>query len=94
MEFTDLIDAEFQPTRCDSADFYDEMDSQSAFQLAEIYQPFDVGKRLHWRDEGHILDYLRATEAKDGRVLDFGPGDGWPSLGLARYASQVVGVDG
>jgi|ETN07SMinimDraft_1059922.scaffolds.fasta_scaffold484122_1 hypothetical protein len=32
--------------RCDSADFYDEMDSQSAFQLAEIYQPFDVGKRL------------------------------------------------
>jgi SAM-dependent methyltransferase len=27
-------------------------------------------------------------------VLDFGPGDGWPSLILAPYVDEVVGVDG
>jgi SAM-dependent methyltransferase len=26
--------------------------------------------------------------------LDFGPGDGWPSLIVAPYAAEVVGVDG
>ena len=89
-----LIDEEIRPKRCDTAEFYDEMESQSAFQLAEIYQPFDMSSRLHWGDEGHILDYLHTTEARDSRVLDFGPGDGWPSLPLARHAREVVGVDG
>jgi len=88
------LDEEIQPKRCDTDELYDEMESQSAFQLAEIYQPFDMGSRLHWGDEGHILDYLYATEARGSRLLDFGPGDGWPSLPLARHAREVVGVDG
>lgn len=89
-----LIDEEIRPKRCATDEFYDEMESQSAFQLAEIYQPFDMGNRMHWRDEGYIFDCLYATGAKSSRILDFGPGDGWPSLPLAPHAREVVGVDG
>lgn len=28
-----------------------------------------------------------------GDVLDFGPGDGWPSLPMSRFADSVTGVD-
>jgi len=91
-DLTDLermIDDEIRPQPCDSADFFEEMESQSGYQLAEIYEPFDLGKRMHCRDEGHILDFLRTAEVRDGRVLDFGPGDGWPALPLARYARET-----
>ncbi len=70
---------------------YDYMDSQSGRNLPIIYYPFDA-KKDHWADRGSILDYLIATGG--GRVLDFGPGDGWPSLLLAPLVDEVVGVDG
>ena len=73
---------------------YDDMASQSGESLPLIYQPFDAGRLAHWRDRGAILDYLLATGARGGRVLDFGPGDGWPALLLAPQVAQVIGVDG
>jgi ubiquinone/menaquinone biosynthesis C-methylase UbiE len=57
-----------------------------------IYQPFDAQKRGHFTDRGQILDF--ALHADGGRVLDFGPGDGWPSLLMAPMVKEVVGVEG
>lgn len=71
---------------------YDHMASQSGRCLPIIYQPFDVENPAHWMDRGSLFDYLRSTGG--GKVLDFGPGDGWPSLILAPYVEEVVGVDG
>jgi SAM-dependent methyltransferase len=79
---------------CSSAEFmYDEMDSQSGRSLPVIYREFDPGNRTHWRDEGQILDFFCSLAHESPRVLDFGPGDGWPSLRLAPMAAEVVGVD-
>ncbi len=71
---------------------YDQTESQSGRSLAVIYQPFDPTKRGHFVDRGQILDF--ALHAGGGRVLDFGPGDGWPSLLIAPMVEQIVGVDG
>ncbi len=58
-----------------------------------IYKAFDPEKAWHWDDRGRILDYLFATRGRGARLLDFGPGDGWPSLPVAPFAGEVVGVD-
>lgn len=71
--------------------FYDHMESQSDRCLPIIYQPFDTTKPAHWSDRGWLFDFVHATGS--GRVLDFGPGDGWPSLILAPFVDEVVGVD-
>lgn len=85
---------ELKPVKATSDSlFYDHMESQSGRCLAVIYRPFDPDSKWDWSDRGHILDYLHATRAEGTRVLDFGPGDGWPSLHLAKWASEVVGVD-
>ena len=84
-----------RPVSCTSDEFiYDDMESQSGRSLPILYQPFDPNNGAHWNDRGHILDYLFSTEGEGKRLLDFGPGDGWPSLGAAPHAGQVVGVDG
>lgn len=89
------IESEFRPRQCDSTAFiYDHMESQSGRSLPGIYLPFDPADRGHWQDTGSILDFLHASGAEAGRVLDLGPGDGWPSLPLASFVSAVVGVDG
>ena len=76
-----------------SMDFiFDHMESQSGKGLSVIYLPFDARKRGHFVDRGQILDY--ALHADGGRVLDFGPGDGWPSLLMAPMVKEVVGVEG
>jgi ubiquinone/menaquinone biosynthesis C-methylase UbiE len=78
---------------CTTADLlYDHMKSQSDECLPLIYQPFDVDKQSHWMDRGWLFDYLSTTGG--GKVLDFGPGDGWPSLILAPFVDEVIGVDG
>jgi len=48
--------------------------------------------RGHFVDRGQILDF--AVHGNGGRVLDLGPGDGWPSLLMAPMVEEVVGVDG
>jgi ubiquinone/menaquinone biosynthesis C-methylase UbiE len=82
------------PQLYDSASFiYEDMASQSGESLPLIYQPFDVSRQAHWRDRGAALDYLLSTRARGQRVLDFGPGDGWPSLIVAPQVASVTGVD-
>jgi SAM-dependent methyltransferase len=91
----DWIEQRFQPRACDSAEFfYDAMESQSDRCLPVIYQEFDVSKKAHWRDRGAILDFLFSTDGAGRRLLDFGPGDGWPSLLIAPFAREIVGVEG
>ena len=95
MNVFDWIERELAPTRCNSeAFFYDEMESQSGYCLPVIYQPFDAGQKSHWRDRGSLFDFLCSTGGEGKRLLDFGPGDGWPSLIVAPFATEVMGVDG
>jgi SAM-dependent methyltransferase len=78
---------------CDTVGFiYDHVDSQSGCCLPLIYQPFDAARRGHFTDRASAHDFSQAVGG--GRVLDFGPGDGWPSLIIAPYCEEVVGVDG
>ena len=94
MDVFDWIVAELKPTESSSdAAIYDHMDSQSGFALPIIYQPFDAADREHWRDRGAVYDFLLSCRAVGMRVLDFGPGDGWPSLIVAPFVREVVGVD-
>lgn len=86
------IESELNPERCDSTRFiYDHMESQSGRILPLIYRPFDPADRMHWCDRGYYLDFV--STAGTGRLLDFGPGDGWPSLIVAPLVREVIGVD-
>lgn len=94
MNIFEWIESELHPVTCSSVEFmYDDMESQSGYCLPIIYKQFDVADRSHWRDRGSCFDFLYATKAEGKKVLDFGPGDGWPSLIMAPYAREVVGVD-
>ncbi len=95
MELFHWIDKHMHPDVVNSVDFmYDEMESQSAYSLPFLYQPFNAALRSHWRDRGWMFDFLYTTGCENGRVLDFGPGDGWPSLIIASSVREVLGVDG
>jgi hypothetical protein len=41
-----------------------------------------------------MFDFLLSVGGEGKRLLDFGPGDGWPSLIFAPFAREVVGVEG
>ncbi len=73
---------------------YEEMDSQSGYCLPIIYKPFDAADRSHWRDRGSCFDFLYTAGGEDKTLLDFGPGDGWPSLIVAPFVKKIIGVDG
>ncbi len=95
MGIFEWIEQRVRPTACSSEDLiYEHMDSQSGRCLPIIYQPFDVGDRAHWRDRGAALDFFYATQGEGRKLLDFGPGDGWPSLIVAPYVAEVIGVEG
>jgi SAM-dependent methyltransferase len=95
MQVFDWIERVLKPRTCNSEEFvYDDMESQSGRCLPIIYQPFDVSRRMHWTDRGALFDFLWATSGWDKKILDFGPGDGWPSLIIAPFVSEVVGVEG
>jgi len=89
------IEKELKPKPVTSAELlYDLMDSQSSYQLPLIYTAFDAANRYHWADRGAMFDYLLSVNGDGNRLLDFGPGDGWPSLIVAPHAGEVVGVEG
>jgi SAM-dependent methyltransferase len=95
MSIEDWIVRELKPRACTSDTFiYDDMDSQSGRSLPVIYEPFDATRKSHWRDRGALYDFLFSTRGEGKRLLDFGPGDGWPSLIVAPFAGEVIGVDG
>jgi len=94
MEVLAWIDQRLRPEPATTPELiYEHMDSQSGRSLPIIYVPFDAGDRSHWHDRGDTFDYLGATRGEGRRLLDFGPGDGWPSLLVAPYAAEVVGVE-
>ena len=93
MTLLEWVEQALKPSNCTSEEFfYDHMASQSGRCLPIIYQPFDVDEQAHWSDRGWLYDFLHSTGG--GNVLDFGPGDGWPSLILAPFVDEVVGVEG
>jgi SAM-dependent methyltransferase len=95
MDIMTWIKNNLNPLQCNSEQFfYDEMESQSNYCLPLIYQPFDVNARPHWGDRGATLDFLFSVRGEGKKLLDFGPGDGWPSLIVAPFAGEVIGVDG
>lgn len=95
MNVFEWIEKEMQPVVCNSVEFmYDDMESQSGHCLPIIYQPFNPQNKAHWRDRGFCYDYLYATQGAGKKLLDFGPGDGWPSLIVAPFANEIFGVDG
>ena len=94
LEITKWILENLPIRQCDSTEYmYNDMDSQSSYSLPVIYRPFDITQRGDWSDEGQILDFIISTEAEGRRVLDFGPGDGWPSLRMAPFAQGMIGAD-
>jgi len=86
------IESNLDLAETDTTSFiYDLVESQSGRCLPIIYEPFDPDHPSHFADRGNVFDFM---PSKGGRVLDFGPGDGWPSLIVAQYCDEVVGVDG
>ncbi len=84
------------PQRLDSARaIYELQPSQSNRQLPFVYVPYNPLSEGHWADAARIADYAAAMPSGAARVLDVGPGDGWPALPLAaaRPEFDVVGVD-
>jgi len=71
---------------------YGKMESQADYSLPEIHQQLDHKDARHWHQRGMICDYVHSLEGAK-RVLDVGPGDGWPGLLIARHFEEVVGIE-
>jgi SAM-dependent methyltransferase len=88
--------AQFAPEQLDSArGLYELMPRQRDGQLPFVDVPYDPYSESHWADAARIADYLAHVPAGAQRVLDIGPGDGWPALPVAasRPDLEIVGVD-
>jgi len=92
MDLIEWITNNIQLTQVDTGDMYYGGESQSGCSLPVIYIPFDPNDPGHWADRGSALDF--SISVGEGRILDFGPGDGWPSLVIAPFVQEVVGVEG
>lgn len=94
MDIAKWIDENLKPEHCTSDRFiYNDMDSQSCYSLPVIYVPFDSSDKSHWADRGCLYDFLYSVNGEGKKILDFGPGDGWPSLIIAPYVGEVIGLD-
>lgn len=94
MDIANWIDENLRPENCTSDRFiYNDMDSQSGYSLPVIYMPFDSSDRSHWADRGCLYDFLYSVDGEGKKILDFGPGDGWPSLIIAPFVKEVIGLD-
>ena len=71
------------------------MPRQRSGNLAFIDDPYDAQREAHWADAARVADYASALPEGGTRILDFGPGDGWPSLPLAAALphARVLGID-
>lgn len=84
------------PERLDSARaLYELMPRQRGGQLPFVDVPYDTRREEHWADAARVADYVAHAPDEARRVLDVGPGDGWPALPIAaaRPDLEVVGVD-
>jgi SAM-dependent methyltransferase len=92
MDLFEWMAGAFSPRHVTSDELMGEQqESQAGFALPMIHRPFDAQKKWHWHDRGMVLDFV--TSVGTGDILDFGPGDGWPSLVMAPLVQRVVGVD-
>lgn len=85
-----------EPEHVDSArGLYDLMPLQRNGQIPLVDIPYDPRNEAHWADAARIADYAAHLPRGGHRVLDVGPGDGWPALPLAAFLPEadVVGVD-
>lgn len=71
--------------------FYGRIEQWSPGRIPGINCPFDPKNRAHFAARATELDF--ALSVGNGRILDFGPGDGWPALRIAPLVESVVGVD-
>ncbi len=84
------------PQPLDSAHaLYELMPRQRGGQLPFVDVPYDARRDEHWADAARIADYVAHAPEGGRRVLDIGPGDGWPALPIAaaRPDLEVIGVD-
>jgi len=82
--------------RVDSArGLYELMPKQRGGQLPLVDVPYDPFSESHWAEAARIADYVAHAPEGARRVLDIGPGDGWPALpvAVARPDLEVIGVD-
>ena len=71
--------------------FYGRIEQWSPGRMPGINCAFNPADKGHFVTRAKELDYALAVGS--GRILDFGPGDGWPALRIAPMVEQVVGVD-
>jgi SAM-dependent methyltransferase len=71
--------------------FYARIEQWSPGRLPGINCTFDPGNKTHFGLKAAELDF--AITVGRGRILDFGPGDGWPALRIAPMIESVVGVE-
>lgn len=84
------------PRLLDSARaLYELMPRQRGGQLPLVDVPYRPMSEEHWAEAARIADYVAHAPAGAQRVLDIGPGDGWPALPVAaaRPDLLVLGVD-
>ena len=84
------------PQPLDSARaLYELMPRQRGGQLPFVDVPYDARREEHWADAARVADYVGQAPEGARRVLDIGPGDGWPALPIAaaRPDLEVIGVD-
>jgi SAM-dependent methyltransferase len=85
-----------EPEHLESARaLYELMPRQRDGQLPFVDVPYDPYSEGHWADAARVADYVAHLPEDGHRILDIGPGDGWPSLPMAGALpmSQVIGVD-
>ena len=71
---------------------YDGMEHQLPSDLGGVHRPYTPDRIDDWIDLSFVLSYLTAL-GTTGRILDIGTGDGWPSLPLAPFVQEMIGID-
>ena len=85
--------ANARPAASDSAAVrFESARALGASRLPGIHVPLDPRDPEHWTERGRLLDFAAAFDGA-ARVLDIGPGEGWPALPLAQHVREVVGIE-
>lgn len=90
------IFAHLSPEHVESArGLYELMPLQRDGQLPFVDVPYNPYSEAHWADATRVEDYVAHLPPGGRRILDIGPGDGWPSLPVAAClpSAQLMGVD-
>ncbi|MDA1240706.1 MAG: class I SAM-dependent methyltransferase [Chloroflexi bacterium] len=74
---------------------YERVRLWSSGNLPGVDTPYDPRQEHHWAYAALTHDFASHLPAGGTRILDLGPGDGWPSIPIAQMlpAVSVIGVD-